>query len=124
VTATKPDKRVKLTEAQVTDQCCTLLRLRGWRPIRLQSALVTRSDGGRYRVGEVGEPDYIMLRSEDPGDGEFFFCEFKAPGKKTTPAQDIWHEQARHEGFLVVTIDSLDAMVEFLDANYGRLVRR
>ena len=124
MTATKPDKRVKLTEAQVTEQCTTLLRIRGFEPVRLNSALVTRSDGGRYRVGTPGIPDFVVLRPMDPGESECFWMEVKAPGKKPNPKQDAYHEHLRNAGFLVAVIDSLDAMVAFLDANYGRLVRR
>jgi hypothetical protein len=110
--------RAKLTEAQVTQQCCDLLRCHGWEPIRMQSALVTRSDGGRYRVGEKGLPDYLCLRPISPGEAQCFWLELKGSGKKPSTEQLIWHEQARNRGHLVCVADSVDALAEWVGINF------
>lgn len=107
-----------LRERDIIAQCLGWLRTKGWRAIRLQSALA--NDGGRrYRIGEPGIPDYIIVRAlnADVRGDECFFLETKPPGGKLRPAQLLWHEQARHEGLTVCVADGLEALTEWYKNN-------
>ncbi|MBU0593333.1 MAG: VRR-NUC domain-containing protein [Gammaproteobacteria bacterium] len=53
-------------------------------------------------------PDRLVLMPK----GSMYFVECKAPGCKTTRAQDREHARMRDLGFLVAVIDSLEAVEE------------
>lgn len=110
--------RLKLTERDVTKQCIDLLRLEGWYCIRLESELVTGPSGKPKRLGETGQPDWLIIRSVSPLPWlEGFFLEFKAPGRKPRPSQRAWHERMQRDGYTVACVDSSAALVEFLVAH-------
>jgi hypothetical protein len=112
-------KRVpKLTEAQVTRQCNDWLRCHGWDPRRQQSGLVARPNGGRFRIGEPGLPDYVVLRATAPGEAECFWLEYKASRQKPTVHQEIYHEQLRNAGYLVCVADGVDALAAWVGINF------
>lgn len=56
-------------------------------------------------------PDRLFIL---PG-GRVFFCEFKATGKKPTPAQEREHIRLREQGSVIYVVDNVDdgkAMVD------------
>ena len=58
--------------------------------------------------GNAGMPDRLCLLPN----GEIFFVEVKAPGKKPSPLQLKRHEQLKALGFRVFVIDGSDALAE------------
>ena len=48
-------------------------------------------------------PDRLFIAQ----DGRMWFCEFKAEGKKPTPAQDREHTRLRQQKVIVFVIDSV-----------------
>jgi hypothetical protein len=53
-----PPKPKKLLEREVTGQIRDFLKLRGWRPIRMQRTVVP----GQFQTGEPGMADFLFLR--------------------------------------------------------------
>ncbi len=51
--------------------------------------------------------------------GFVWFCEFKAPGKKATPAQEREHARLRAQGMWVYVIDSVVDGREMVDVMVG-----
>ena len=49
-------------------------------------------------------PDRLLIT---PG-GRVFLIEFKAPGKKPTPAQEREHERLRHQNVFVWVVDNVE----------------
>ncbi|MGN0270911.1 MAG: VRR-NUC domain-containing protein [Candidatus Weimeria sp.] len=64
--------------------------------------------------GTSGMPDRIVLLPE----GQMFFVELKAPGKKPRPLQERMHERLRALGFDVYVIDDAKKIQEVLHG-YG-----
>lgn len=110
--------KLKLSEADVTKQCIDFLRAHGWRCIRLETKPVIGPGGHAELIGERGQPDWLALRVESPGTAvvSAIFIEFKAPGRKPTRKQIEWHEQAQRDGFEVWVIDSLEWLIDLLEA--------
>jgi hypothetical protein len=98
--------RIKLTENNVERGCLDVLRYRGYRPVRLHSALLRTPDGRWIRVGEPGLPDYVIPK---------FFVEIKRPRGELFPAQQAKISELA-EGWHVETavVDSVDMLVEWL----------
>ena len=61
-------------------------------------------------IGFNGMPDRMVLYQ-----GEIFFVELKAPGKKPRKLQKYIHQQLMNKGFNVRTIDSLEGVEEFIN---------
>jgi Holliday junction resolvase len=80
----------KLTEADIQAAWIKSLRDNRWIVIRLRAA------------SEAGWPDVIAFR-----DGKPWFIEFKAPGAKPTPLQEIRHDTLRAQGIKVSVIDHM-----------------
>lgn len=57
-------------------------------------------------------PDRLFIR---PG-GTVFFIEFKAEGKKPTPAQEREHQRLRSQGSIVSVIDNVEAGKSLIDS--------
>lgn len=102
--------KIKLVENDVEKACLDLLRLRGYYPVRLQSGLFKTPDGRWCRVGEPGLPDYVIVKRD-------WFLEVKRPGGKPNPAQiqKVFELEKIHR-IPVATIDSVEHLVEWLDA--------
>jgi len=56
-------------------------------------------------------PDRMFITQ----DGRMFFCEFKAAGKKPTPAQEREHTRLRQHKVNVFVIDNIDAGKVMID---------
>jgi len=69
--------------------------------------------------GNAGVPDRIVLL---PG-GRVVFVELKAPGKKSTPLQELQQKRISSMGFEVMVIDS-KAGVDGLIKQLGEIVPR
>lgn len=97
----------KLVENDVERQCLDILRLRGFRPIRLQSGKFQTLDGRWITIGEAGLPDYVI---------PLFFVETKRPGGEPSPEQQqkIW-ELEKLWGLRTAVVDSVEALIEWLD---------
>lgn len=112
--ATKPKaKRSKpvLSERDVTEQIVGYLRAMGWTCVRQQSGLFSRpGSSGRIRIGEVGAADWYAYRAL-PNFGtivEFFYMEFKAPGKTPATEQEFWMSAKRIQHIEADWFDCLD----------------
>jgi hypothetical protein len=61
----------------------------------------------------IAVPDRLFIAEN----GYMFFCEFKAEGKKPTPAQEREHHRLRQQNVKVYVIDNIDDGVRMIDAN-------
>lgn len=122
----------KITEADVQQACCDLLRLDGWRVFDMEFRAVA---GRRRALGETGMPDVLAIRysteNTDPSQGyaysfglgighgghadgswaqdtDVIWIEFKAPGKLPSAHQSTWHKDERRRGALVLVVDDID----------------
>lgn len=59
----------------------------------------------------IAVPDRLFITAT----GRVFFCEFKAPGKKPTPAQEREHHRLREQGCAVYVIDNLEGGVSMVN---------
>lgn len=124
-------KPFKLTEAQIVRQVRDFLEYRGWRALRMQSALVGRPQGGAFRVGEKGMADYLFLlyRNWDVGGQDplswcsalVVWIEFKRPGKTPTPDQTQWMVEETARGAHVLTVSNFG---DFADWYQNMIARR
>lgn len=96
---------LKLTEKQITQQVIGVLKTQGYTCIRLNSGLVQNMAGVRMRLGEVGLPDWIVLRGS-----EYCLLEMKATGKSLTPIQAAWHADAKRKGLRVAWTNELEGL--------------
>ena len=98
---------IKLSENDVEKQCTDLLKVRGYRPIRLNSGKFRTVDNRWITIGEVGMPDYVIPA---------FFVEVKRPGKHISPEQEKKiFELTRGWNLPVAVVDSMEALNEFLN---------
>lgn len=74
--------------------------------------------GGEIRklrwVGRRNAPDRVAFFEHKIYDGNTFWLEVKAPGKKATPSQLREHERMRKQGQQVFVLDSIFAVDAFL----------
>ncbi len=61
--------------------------------------------------GMAGVPDRCVFLN-----GQTYFVELKAPGRKLRPLQEYRKKQLEDLGFKVFVVDSLDGLEEMLDA--------
>jgi hypothetical protein len=117
---------LKLTERDVARQVRDFLGPHGWRCLRMNSALVGRPQGGAFRVGEVGMPDYLFLRyfahPMEPGkfDLRQLWIEVKAPGGRLRPAQVEWAKNEAAQGATVLMVDDIDKFRSWYAEEVGR----
>lgn len=120
----------KLTEAQVQQTIVEFLELDGWRAIRTDP-VSDRSRGKGF--GEVGMPDYLFVRYQEPNDwGDSWpelgngpirckalvlWIEFKRAGQKPKPHQTRWIEAERARNALVLVVDDIDAFIAWYKAS-------
>lgn len=89
---------MKLSERAVTKQVTDFLEYRGWRAIRMQSALV-KGELHTFRVGEVGIPDYLFLHYlEGKGVSLALWIEFKQPRDRDRCSCKIGSKLCRYCG--------------------------
>ncbi len=100
-----------LKENDVERQCCDIMRLRGYRPVRLQVGLFKTIDGRWNPVGEKGMPDWIAAHPTYPA----IFVETKRPGRDLEPEQETKIAELRLWGLAVVKADNVDDFIRFLD---------
>jgi hypothetical protein len=115
----------KLSEADVQRACTDLLIADHWRGLRMEHAIEYSLDGKvRRKVGEVSMPDYLYLRYwagyrtgavrdiEGHADllveAQVLWIEYKAPGKRPSKEQRLWHRNERNRGALVWVVDDID----------------
>jgi hypothetical protein len=98
----------QLSENDVERQCLDLLRLRHYRPVRLQSGRFWTLDKKRIiTIGEPGIPDYVI---------PLFFVEVKRPGGELSPEQTTKiHELEHIYDVSVAVVDSLEEMLDWLN---------
>lgn len=108
---------IKLSEADVVDQCVGYLKARGYwcRPNHV--GRFRTMAGGWITEGPEGCPDYTALHGEYPG----FLIEFKRPGKRLRPTQRTQFQVIQF-GFRLaaVMVDSLDELIRWLDGHEAR----
>jgi hypothetical protein len=91
-----------------------VLHLKRYRPERLHSGTFKSLDGRRFiKAHPKGTPDYIVAHPDFPA----FYLEVKRPGEVPTPEQEQKHVELRLYGLAVATVDSIDALVAWLDIN-------
>lgn len=102
-----PLRRLRLTEAQLTDVICDAARLYGWRVSHFRPAQTAR--GWRTPVqGDPGFPDLCLAR-----DGVVVFAELKVGRGRLRPAQELWRD-ALGEQWRLWTDRDLDEVMQFL----------
>jgi hypothetical protein len=100
-----------LVENDVEKTCLDALRWRHWRPERLHSGTFKSLDGNRFIKGHPkGTPDYVVTHAAYPA----FYLEVKRPGEVPTPEQEQKHVELRLDCLAVVTVDSYEALMEWL----------
>ncbi len=62
-----------------------------------------------------GVPDRVIM-----GDGLLLFMELKQLGKKPTPLQQYEHQRITKAGQIVVTADSFDAAMGYIETFFGK----
>lgn len=106
--------KLRLSEADVTQQVCDFLAAEGWRGVRMNVGVATNLATGRQvAFHERGMPDWVfllywgsdrmMMNVEQTAD--VLWIEFKASGKKAAAHQLAWHEAERARGALVKVVD-------------------
>jgi len=117
-----------LSEADVTRQICDFLRARGWILKRQQSGLFQRPESAaRVRIGEVGEADWMALKSTPilseygkfAGLSAVIFFGVKAPGRKPSFDQSVWLETRRRLHFEADWFDSPDKFAAWYQERFA-----
>jgi hypothetical protein len=105
---------LQLSESDVTKACLDLLRLHHWWPIRQHVGLFKTKDKRWIRIGESGDPDYVVVRAPS------FFLELKRPGGELSLEQIARIHQLRQFYRLeTVVVESVEELMEWL-ARYER----
>ena len=129
-TALKLDKKgnLRLTEADVTEQCIDELRADGWTCKRqhvgkfIPLSEKDKPDPRVVTIGEKGDTDWLVIKTRirrwsDP-QTYIFYLEFKAPGKQPRADQKLKHEALRRDGWLVCVAHGLDELRDWIE-EYG-----
>lgn len=119
--AIKLDKegKLRLSEADVTEQVCQFLGAEGWRGYRMNVGGMENTPGNYVRFGETGVPDWLFIRygaaptamdnaAQYRVRADVLWIEMKAPNKKPEPHQLAWHEAERARGALVKVVDHFE----------------
>lgn len=106
-----------LKESHIQETIVDFLKLDGWRAFRTE--LTVQRERGRV-VGERGQPDYLFLRYGPDGHkfipraaAQVLWIEFKRPGQKPKPDQNIWHATETARGALVMVVDNIDTFMSW-----------
>lgn len=106
-----------LVENDVERQCLDFLRLRGYWPVRLHAGTFKSLDGKRHIKGvEKGTPDYAVLH----GYRVAFLLEVKRPGGVLSPEQVAKMNELELWPLVVVAVDSVAALKQWLDKREER----
>ena len=112
----------KELEKDITKAVRDFLKLRGWRPFRMQH--VNLGSSMSFSAGEKSMPDYLFLRylpGSVLGGSIVLWIEFKAPSKQATVAQVEWHQDERERGAIVLVVDNPKKFAELYDKQFGFL---
>ena len=103
-------QRVQLSENDVKKACLDLVRVHHWWPIRQHVGLFRTADKRWLRIGETGDPDYVVIKSPS------FFLEFKRPGGVLSDEQRARIDLLqRFYGLETVVVESVDELIAWLD---------
>lgn len=92
-----------MRERYIESKLCRLIKAKGGLALKFVSP------------GTVGVPDRLVLLP----DGEVYFVELKAPGKKPSPKQVKMAKVLAALGHEVRVIDSVEGIKEFMNAIYS-----
>lgn len=95
-----------LSEAQVTIQIISWLRLHGWRCERVQSGLFKTKDGRTIRIGKKGWSDWNCFKGP-----RYFKLEVKKLGKELSGDQLEYFAECKREKMNVMWADSFNSFV-------------
>ena len=109
--------KIRLSEADVVRQCSDYLRAKGYWVHRNPVGKYQAPSGHWATFGPPGIPDYLAIHHRHPA----FFIEYKRPRGyrqsqgKLRPTQVLQFAVIRDDyGLHAVKIDSLEALIEFL----------
>ena len=112
--------RPKITEKHVKDACVTLLKLRGYFPLRVHSGRARTLDGKRVMdlsSGMSGLPDFACMT----GKGISFMLELKRPGGCLSNQQLITISHlTQGYGLAVAVVSSVEELARFLNIHEGK----
>lgn len=104
-----------MSETQLTKSILGALQLRYkksgkfWR----NNTGATKTEGGSFlRFGAVGSPDILGILSPA---GRLVALEVKTSKGKTSPAQELWLDEARELGALVAVVRSIDEAFQLIE---------
>jgi hypothetical protein len=110
-------KRPVIQENSVEDGCLSVLRHRGYWPIRLHVGRFRTLYGGWITMGDVGTPDWAAIHPRHRG----LLLEVKRPGGELSIAQVRKIDQLRlGYGLPVAVVDSAADLSTWLDRHEGR----
>lgn len=121
--ATKKPKAVslkKVQEREVTKAVSDYLKLRGWRPLRMQRTVLP----GQFSTCEPGTADVLYLRYDttalhSPGWGQMLWIEFKSKTGHLGPKQEEWIAKEKTRGAVVLVVDDFQAFVSYYEKAFG-----
>jgi hypothetical protein len=101
--------RLRLSENDVRKACLDLLRLHQWWPIRQHVGLFKTADQRWIRIGETGDPDYVVIKAPS------FFLELKRPGGELSHEQIAKiHQLKQFYGLETVVVESVEELMDWL----------
>jgi len=106
----KSPAALQLSENDVRKACLDVLRVHQWWPIRQQVGLFKTADKRWIRIGEIGDPDYVVIKPPS------FFLELKRPGGELSPEQVARiHQLRQFYGLETVVVESVEELMEWLE---------
>jgi hypothetical protein len=111
------EPKIRLSEAEVIEDCNKILRRRGWWLRRNPVGKFLTLSGNPVFFGPDGIPDYTAVHARYPA----FFLEFKRPGKVLREDQQTkFAEIQLGYRLAAVMVDSVDQLVDFLRGHEAR----
>jgi hypothetical protein len=106
----KSPRLLQLSENDVRRACLDVLRMHRWWPIRQHVGLFKTVDKRWIRIGENGDPDYVVVKAPS------FFVELKRPGGILSDDQIARIQDLKQfYGLETVVVESVEELVEWLD---------
>lgn len=109
-------------ENEVAAQIIDYLRLHGWRVHRLEADL--RGPRARVKREEIGTPDYIAIRQRGGPGCDVAYIEVKRPGGRLRRSQQIWIDDARKRGWMVVVASGIGDLAGLPGCDARRLAEK
>ena len=109
--------KLRLTEADVAKACVDVLGLRRYKVVRHNVGRFKTFDDRWITIGEPGFPDYIAVHEIYPA----ILLETKRPGGITSPDQERKHVELALLDLHIVTIESVEALVVWLDQHEAKM---